>query len=165
MFEPSKYISRKVEALLRLLNSHRRGDIISHGEIGDAIEMPPGSDGWLYVLEKTRARFLKESGIALINERGKGYRLATPIEQITVSATGHTKRAIRQHGKAAKVLRAIPGEELTVHQSTACASRVIAEQEAQKQARQDIKATEALLKPKGGGSMWKRPDSEKAVRT
>ena len=147
MFEKKQEITEAVARLQDLFNSAVRGDFISRRRIeiasGFELDTPRGH----YVFTKARKALLA-AGVDLISIPGEGWGLATAQQQLAISSTRHSKRAMRQHGKAAKVLDVLPPFELPLHEQTVRASRLIVEGKAYTESRGNLQRFYRMLKAK-----------------
>lgn len=147
MFEKKQEVTEAVERLQDLFNSAVRGDFISRRQIevviGVTLDTPRGH----YVFTKAR-KILLADGIDLISIQGEGWGLATAQQQLAISSTRHSKRAMRQHRKAATVLDVLPPSELPLHEQTVRASRLVVEGKAYTESRGNLQRFYRMLKAK-----------------
>ena len=146
-FDPDPRIYIAVEKLLAWTTSNKeRGQFISYDTMSIVSEMIRMDKSWQTVFTKYRKRLLNEHGIALVNEQGQGYRLATSKEQVYLVPSQHTRRAMRQHGKAYNVMDKADKRELSPFDLSARTNTMSAAKDSKKKSKRSLKNINAMLK-------------------
>jgi hypothetical protein len=122
MFEKNEELDRAADVVYGLFRELKRGDILTHKDIGEALNYLPlespttcrERSRWDQIVWKARHRLQRETGIACWTEEGVGYKLLTPAEQIE-SALWHNEKAQRSAGRGKRNVADVPDKLLSAH--------------------------------------------------
>jgi len=147
LFEPDELITRKVAKLYDATMDMTRNDFLSHGAIEALIGESRNTGSWGTVIEKWRRRVLKERGILVVNERDRGYRLATVGEQILDVPVSYVKKAGRTVRRAAKFVSAAPGFHMSDREKDIRAKTAHALKQGDIESRRAVRTLNAAVGP------------------
>jgi hypothetical protein len=147
MFEHSVAVSTGIDAVIDLLNDHRRGDIIGWMLIEDKCGFGRYTQHWSAFIVRLKKTYLKEKGISLWAIPEVGLKLLTVEEQISWRSKKRRARAMRQLIKDVRELGAIPAKEMSPRQAQERAFRIQQTRESRKRILQANRINEALTPP------------------
>ena len=102
-----------VTQILQRVDEEGQGCFFSHDEIRDYLSLAEPTDKeeykkWCFTLfgeiDKVRKELLEEHNLYLDSNRGKGYQILTPKEQVVNASVIHFKKARRELSKAVVTL-------------------------------------------------------------
>jgi hypothetical protein len=102
-----------VEVISRVTEEEGFGRLFTHDELRKFMDMKEPDNlpeykkftvRYMSAIESLKSELLVDHSIFLYSERGQGYRVLEPEEQITIGAAHHIKKAYRETSKAMKSL-------------------------------------------------------------
>jgi hypothetical protein len=116
MFERKDEIQQAIDAVYEVLVKLKRGDILTHVQIGEVLGVRPHEYPWDHVVYGAFDRLLTEKGIAYWHVRTVGYELLTPQRTLEIIPQKRTMKAYRQFRKIRRSVEALPEKGLSLHQ-------------------------------------------------
>jgi hypothetical protein len=147
MKQENDLLARKVQKLMDYCEHYERGATISHRKITEVTNEPYKGAQWGQMIRKWEKRLLKERNVALKNEHGHGYKLATIEEQLNEIPIRHQEKGIKQYKSGRKKATAIPVDNLTDNQRLIQTKRAQGMTTVMKGMRKELKVQRALIAP------------------
>lgn len=152
MFEAKDEITDAVNRVAELMAGSNRGDTIGWGAIEQTAGFARYTQHWAQFLKRLRKKLLVERGIRLTAVVSVGLHLCTAEEQL--KGVDRQRRALRQMGRHANELQAIPASELSVHQQADRARRVDQVKKGRRAVLYSLRVSHQLTRATGGGVPW-----------
>lgn len=116
MFNKRKDTDRLTEAIVNVLRSHERGDVVPHDELEAASGQERGQARYYALVRRAREHYCQESGVWTREVPGVGFRLLSAQESLTEEQRYRRKRMRRQANIGHAVADALPDAGLTEHE-------------------------------------------------
>ncbi len=147
MFGKHADTDKKIAAVISILTTYSRGDVVPHGELAHVADLEPGTPRYYTIVRRARDLYRESSGIWTREVNSVGYRLLTAEQSLTEEQAFRRKRMRRQSTIGKDVASAIPDEALTDHQRRLRAHILESHAAARKALLQDERHELWLLKP------------------
>jgi hypothetical protein len=154
MFESKKEIVKAIEAVYAVTERLKRGDILTHEQIGKVLGLQPHEGRWDHIVGRVRRRLEVERGIATWPAHNEGYELLTVARQLELPSW-RMRRVMRHLRKSRRSTEALPTKGLTNHQARLRLFMLDGVKGAQRDMRRSARALHQHLKPTG--TMPRRP--------
>lgn len=116
MFEKSHDTDEKIAAVITLLATYKRGDIIPHHEIAQVTGLVHGTPRYYSLVRRARDLYRDTSGVWTRECKPVGYRLLTPEQSLIEEQSDRRRRSRKQLKIASSAAATIADEELSDHQ-------------------------------------------------
>lgn len=101
-----------VKKLLTTFTNLKAGNVITHTDIENTIQVKPGTSRYKTIVTAWRRRLLNEQNIDMEAVPSVGLRVLEQFERVTVSVRDF-RRGVRRIGKSVSRIRRVPVEQLT----------------------------------------------------
>ncbi len=155
MFKKHERTDEQIAAVISILSTYSRGDVVPHGELAQVTGLEPGAQRYYSIVRRARDLYRESSGVWSREVNSVGYRLLT-TEQSLVEEQAHRRKRMRKQSNIGKqVAESLPDESLSDHQKRLRQHVLESHTMVRKQLLAEEKHEHWLL----------RPPSDKPVRT
>lgn len=105
-----------VDEIVNTTSTEGYGKLFTHEQLKEWMDITDSENPFAYMsaMEKLKDELLLDHNIFLDNERGNGYRVLEPDEQVTVGADKFIKKAQKYVGKSKKTLLCVNDGHLSM---------------------------------------------------